>query len=102
MKTIEPVLIWDNGIDQDAVILNTYASSVILNNSATFQYILLNEYQVPLRQGQLVMSGDAYIKWQSDNYAWDWVAGQLNLTITGDVLPPNPPSPEPINEEPII
>lgn len=98
MKTIEPVSIWDNGTDQDAVILNTYATSVILNSSATFEYTLLNEYQAPLRQGKLIMSGDAYIQWQTDNYAWDWVAEQLNLTITGDVIPPTPPSPEPIVE----
>jgi len=29
--------------------------------------------------------------WTVDNYAWDWVAEQLNLTITGDYVPPVPP-----------
>lgn len=101
MKTIEPVNIWINGQVLVATILNTYATSVILNSSATFAYILLDEYQAPLTEGKLIMSGDAYIQWQTDNYAWDWVAEQLNLTITGDVIPPTPPSPEPI-VEPII
>jgi hypothetical protein len=98
MKTIEPVNIWINGQVLVASILNTYATGVILNSSASFAYILLDEYQAPLTNGTLVMSGDAYTQWQSDNYAWDWVAAQLNLTITGDFLPPNPPSPEPIVE----
>jgi hypothetical protein len=34
------------------------------------------------------MSGEAYAEWTIDEYAWDWVAEQLNLTITGDYVPP--------------
>jgi len=93
MKTIEPVNIWINGQVLIATILNTYASNVILNSSATFTYMLLDDYQAQLSSGALIMSGDAYTQWQTDNYAWDWVAEQLNLTITGDVIPPIPPSP---------
>jgi hypothetical protein len=36
------------------------------------------------------MTGDAYAQWEVDSYAWDWVAAQLNLTITGDYIPPVP------------
>lgn len=100
MKTIETVNIWDNGIVQEAVVLNSYANNVTLNVSATFCYAL---YSVNLdtnllnilAQGQLIMTGDAYTQWQTDNYAWDWVAEQLNLTITGDYVPPVPPEPTP-------
>jgi hypothetical protein len=41
------------------------------------------------------MTGEEYQAWQTNEYAYDWVAAQLNLTITGDYLPPVPPSPEP-------
>jgi hypothetical protein len=39
-------------------------------------------------QGNLSMTGEAYAQWEVDSYAWDWVAAQLNLTITGDYVPP--------------
>jgi len=36
------------------------------------------------------MTGEAYAEWQSDVFAWDWIAEQLNLTITGDYVLPVP------------
>ena len=98
MKTIEPVSIWDNGTVQEAKILNSYAVNVTLGISATFYYQLFaqneNLSQGPqLTQGNLNMSGEAYAQWEVDSYAWDWIAEQLNLTITGDYVPPVPPTP---------
>jgi len=95
MKTIEPVQIWDNGTTQNATVFNTYASDVNLNNYATFNYYLFSENTdgnigICLRQGTLTMSGDAYTQWHTDDYAWDWVAAQLNLVITGDYIKPIP------------
>jgi hypothetical protein len=34
------------------------------------------------------MTGADYLAYQTNQYAWDWVANQLNLTITGDYIPP--------------
>jgi hypothetical protein len=104
MKTIEPVSIWDNGQVLEANILNAYAINVTLGTSATFYYQLFAEtvdltVGQQVAQGNLNMTGEAYEQWQVDSYAWDWVAGQLNLTITGDYVPPVPPQPEP---EPIV
>ncbi len=88
MKNIEAVPIWDNGQNKNATILNAKAVNVTLGISAIFFYTLLNE-QEQLSQGNLTMSGDAYEQWSNDDeYAWDWVATQLNLTITGDYVPP--------------
>jgi len=107
MKTIQPVIIWDNGQNLEAKILNTYAiNNVNLGTSATFYYALFAEQEngnigVQVAQGNLIMDGEAYTQWEVDSYAWDWVAAQLNLTITGDFIPPVPPEPEPI-PEPII
>ena len=93
MKTIEPVSIWDNGLVYQAKILNTYATNVTLGTSAEFYYQLFSEnvdltLGIQVAQGNLTMTGEAYAQWEVDSYAWDWVAGQLNLTITGDYVPP--------------
>lgn len=106
MKTIEPVSIWENGSVKEAKVLNAYAVNVTLGNSATFYYSLSAENDdqtlgAQVAQGNLTMTGDAYAQWENDNYAWDWVAEQLNLTITGDYIPPVPPQPEPPIETPI-
>jgi len=95
MKTIEPVSIWDNGQIVEAKILNAYAVNVTLGTSATFYYQLLSETAEgyvgsQVAQGNLNMTGEAYTQWEIDSYAWDWVAQQLNLTITGDYIPPVP------------
>lgn len=100
MKTIQPVSIWDNGSVKEATVLNAYAVNVTLGNSATFYYSLSAENDdqtlgAQVAQGNLTMTGDAYAQWTVDAYAWDWVAQQLNLTITGDYIPPVPPQPEP-------
>jgi hypothetical protein len=106
MKIIQPVSIWDNGQTLEAKILNAYAVNVSLGTSATFYYSLMTELEdgnlgMQVAQGNLTMTGEAYTQWEVDSYAWDWVAAQLNLTITGDYVPPVPPQPEPI-PEPII
>jgi hypothetical protein len=93
MKTIEPVSIWDNGVVYQAKILNSYATNVTLGTSAVFYYQLFAEnveltVGIQVTQGNLTMTGDAYAQWEVDSYAWDWVASQLNLTITGDYIPP--------------
>ena len=95
MKLIEPVSIWDNGQVQEAKILNAYAVNVTLSTSAKFYYQLFAENEnlsqgPQLAQGNLSMTGEAYTQWELDAYAWDWVAAQLNLTITGDYVPPVP------------
>jgi hypothetical protein len=104
MKTIEPVLIWDKGQNLEASVLAAYSTNVILGVSASFNYYLysLNEEGIVttmLTQGYLNMTGEDYKKWEADSYAWDWVASQLKLTITGDYVPPV--SPEPIPPAPI-
>jgi hypothetical protein len=34
------------------------------------------------------MSGEAYDAWGTNDYAYEWIAEQLNLTITGEWNPP--------------
>ena len=92
MKQIESISIWDNGTVQEASVLNTYAVNVQLDNSATFWwglYSTVNGQIVnQLSQGNLSMSCEDYTQWTIDEYAWEYVATQLNLTITGDYVRP--------------
>ena len=85
MKQIEPISIWDNGKTQSAEKLYTYGTNTTLGVSAAFYYILYTKDNQTLAQGNLTMTGEDYQKWSdSDDYAWDWIAGQLNLVIVGD------------------
>lgn len=93
MKTIQPVSIWDNGVDKQAKVLNTYAANVNLNTNATFNYFLFDLNQdgrigEQVRTGTIFMDSEEYAKWNTDDIAWDFVASKLNLVITGDYVFP--------------
>lgn len=88
MKTIESISIWDNGTVQEASVLNAYVINDNLINSAIFYYTLSSEGMQQLAQGNLTMQGQDYDDWQTNDYAYDWIASQLNLTIIGDYVPP--------------
>lgn len=103
MKLIQPVTIWDNGQEKEAKILFAKAIDVNLNQSANFQYTLFSEQDgvlyEQLRSGFLYMDNAEYSQWMSDEFAWDFIANKLNLTITGDYVPPVPPVIETENNE---
>ena len=89
MKQIEPIQIWDNGKTQNAEILNAYAVNVTLGVSATFYYSLMSESKLTLATGNLTMGGEAYLEWSNnDDYAWEFIAKELNLVIVGDFVEP--------------
>lgn len=106
MKTIESIPTWVNGKSVYATIFNMYPIGGVLGYSASFYYSLLDEDLIMVSQGNLTMDGEVYQDWgNNDEYAWEWAASpaQLNLTITGDFIPPVPaepiPEPTPIVEE---
>lgn len=96
MKTIQPVKVWFNGQEVEVTLLSVMATSDNLKDAASFQYQLMKIGGNPgmgmgaygLVSGGLSMTGDVYQNWQTNEYAYDWVAQQLNLTITGDYVPP--------------
>jgi hypothetical protein len=109
MKTIEPVSVWYNGQEKQATVLSASASGDNLSTSASFVYqLMIQPSEVenpitglfPVAQGYLNMTGEVYQAWETNDYAYDWVAAQLNLTITGDYVPPVPPTPVPPQPEP--
>jgi hypothetical protein len=99
MKTIEPVVFPLNL--GTATILNAYCINDNLSTSATFYYAILSATESLLQQGNLTMTGEVYDNWTTNDYAYNWVAEQIDVTITGDYVPPVPPQPEPIVEESI-
>ena len=100
MKTILPIQTWINGKSVEATIFNLYPIGGVLGSSASFYYCLLDDSLAQVSQGNLTMSGEAYAGWGSnDEYAWEFAAIELNLTITGDYVPTVPPEPTPIVEE---
>jgi hypothetical protein len=96
MKTIENVTFPLNlGV---ASLLNAYCINDNLSDSATFYYALLSDTQAQLSQGNLTMEGQDYADWVTNEYAYNWVAEQIDVTITGDYVPPVPV----VVEEPVI
>jgi hypothetical protein len=102
MKTIEPVQVWYNGAETSATVLSAMVQNDNLQNSATFQYQLMTEvtmsgsdysYPMPVVINSLTITGQDYLDWDTNDYAYNWIAAQLNLTITGEYVPPIPPSP---------
>jgi hypothetical protein len=100
MKTISPIQTWTNGKSVEATIFNLYPIGGVLGSSASFYYSLLDSSLAQVSQGNLTMSGEAYLGWGSnDEYAWEWAAEELNLTITGDYVPPVTDTPPLVIEE---
>jgi hypothetical protein len=85
MKQIEPVVFPLNL--GTASILNAFCINDNLSTSATFYYELLSNSQSQLKQGNLVMTGEDYVGWATNDYAYNWVAAQIDVVITGDYAP---------------
>jgi hypothetical protein len=92
MKTIQEILIWDNGQTLEAKILNAYAINVTLGTSATFYYALFSETADSsvgqmLKEGNVSMDTKTYLEWgNNDDFVWNFIAEKLKLTITGDYV----------------
>lgn len=98
MKTIQPIDIWKNGVSKQALYLKMYISYDDLETRAYFQYQLFDAAFIPVTEGALHIGGDDYLNWgssgDSNQEAYVYGAGLLNLTITGDYVPPVPPTDE--------
>lgn len=84
MVVINPVQIWYNGQLKEATILLASMNDN-LKNSALVYYSLLTDDREQLSSGNLNMTGEAYEGWETNEYAYDWIASQLNLTIVGNL-----------------
>jgi hypothetical protein len=101
MKVIEPILAWYNGVETEGTVFSLQSNSDNLFNQASFNYSIFStseattgqEYgylQATLVQGYLTMTGEEYAAWTTNEYAFEWAAAKLNLTIVGPYVPPTP------------
>ncbi len=87
MENISPVSIWKNGQNKTASILDAIIINDNLSTSCTFYWMLKEADQQEqagqvLADGNVTMSGEDYDNWDGSNdYAFDYIAGQINVTI---------------------
>jgi hypothetical protein len=91
MKNIQPIQIWKNGQSKTASILDAYIINDNLSNSCTFYWMLkeagVESEDAPsvgetLADGNTTMTGDDYDNWDGSNdYAFEYIASQINVTI---------------------
>jgi len=84
MKQISPVVFPLNL--GTATILNAYCINDNLSDSATFYYALLSDTKSQFSQGNLTMEGQDYADWVTNDYAYNWVASKIDVTIVGDYV----------------
>jgi len=99
MKTISPQPVWVNGTSKLATVIYSQVNSDNLVDTAIFYFQLYEQVDVniaPLVNGNLTMTGYDYITYNSssnaNDYAWQWIATTLGLTITGEYVPPATPA----------
>lgn len=79
---IQPVNVWYKGEEKVATILQSKIIDDDMATSATFYYQLLSEDGQSLNGGNVGMDGQDYIDWDNSNdQAYQYIAGKLNLTI---------------------
>lgn len=99
---IQPITTWKNGQELEATNFIVSINGDNCDTMAVISYQLFTdgaEDQLGelVTSGQLVIQGEEYQTWDSDPSAnawiYNWSATQLNLTITGEYVPPVPPTP---------
>jgi len=98
MKEIQPVTIWQNGEEKQAIYFLLNSINDNLSTSATFVYYLYASVSLDgpfmssyISTGNIGMSGEEYQEWGSQSgvdineWAYEWAAGKLNLVIVGEV-----------------
>jgi len=85
MKQIQPLIIWRDGVSENAVYLKLYISYDDLDSFCMFQYQLLDTDLHCVAEGNRSISGQEYINWgssgDSNNEAYQIIATTLNLTL---------------------
>jgi hypothetical protein len=85
MKQIQPVSIWYNGEMKQATIFNLVGINDNLVDNCIFYYQLFVDPNFQVAVGNITMSGTDYSNYtsspDSNSYAYQWGATQLNLTL---------------------
>jgi hypothetical protein len=85
MKKIKPIQMWYNGVPVNATRFYLVGNGDNLSSQCSFSYYLYsvsdNENLTQVQSGALIMDGEAYQNWQTNEYAYDWAATKLNLEL---------------------
>jgi hypothetical protein len=85
MKQIQPVSIWYNGEMKQATIFNLVGINDNLVDNCIFYYQLFVDPNFQVATGNITMTGADYTNYStspdSNSYAYQWGANQLNLTL---------------------
>ncbi len=99
MKTITAQPIWIDGILKSATVIFSQVNSDNMKDTAIFYFQLYEQVEhniAPLVSGTINMTGIDYTTYNSSSdanaYAWSWIATTLNITITGEYVPPKTPA----------
>ena len=96
---------WFNGAPIKASLFSLSGNGDNLSTEGSFAYSLYSldengNIGMQLQNGFILMKGEDYDKWETNEYAYNWAAAKLNLTIIGDYVPPVPVPPIPEITEP--
>jgi hypothetical protein len=90
MKKVQPFNIWVNGQMKSVKYMFLRCGTDNLKDSAIF-YFSLHEATTDkdgkeisgnvLTDGNITMSGTDYEGWETNEYAWNWAAQKLNITL---------------------
>ena len=85
MKQIQPVSIWYNGQMVQATLFNMICTNDNLTDNASFYYALFVDPNFQVAVGNITMISADYITYSTsttaNEYAYQWGATQLNLTL---------------------
>lgn len=93
MKKIQPINIWTNGQIKSAKYMTLLCGTDNLKDSAIFYYALFAETEnqeeekiqgEKLADGNITMTGTSYDNWETNEYAWNWAATTLGITLLPD------------------
>jgi len=82
MKPISNFPVWVNGVYISAEQFYLHVNFDNLIDQAIFYFSLNDIIGNRLTEGNITMSGQDYLAWNGSNdYAWEWAAKTLGLTI---------------------
>ena len=85
MKKIKPIQMWYNGAPIDATLFNLLSDGDNLSSQCSFSYYLYSEDEnknmQQLQNGSILMDGEDYQNYSTNEYAYNWAAAKLNLEL---------------------
>lgn len=85
MKEIQPFTFWKNGKNLTASFLYLICNTDNLKDSAQFYWAFYDKIDGVqgnrIDEGNIIMTGADYEAWETNEFAWNWGANELGVTI---------------------